>query len=269
MSKTHSRYDDFAERLDSCGQPDSKTSRLKKLNEKKREFPDIKPSHIPTLLELLIEGAKDKPVALTTGMLALRLGKSQQLASKHLEEMEKEGLVERIKSGGKTFVKLTKKGTYTGERLHVTLKQVFGETTEGLNVTGKVFSGLGEGAYYISLSGYKKQFKSKLGFEPYPGTLNLRLHTAVDRKIRRDLSTSRGIHIDGFKDGKRSYGGAECFRSLINGKAKSAVLVIERTIHDDSVMELIAPVCIRDQFRLKDGDTVDVSIIPSNSNDVQ
>lgn len=232
-----------------------------KLNEKKREFPEIKPSHIPTLLELLIEGAKDKPVPLTTNTLASRLGKSQQLASKHLEEMEKEGLVERIKSGGKTFVKLTKKGTYTGERLHVTLKQVFGETVEGLSLTGKVFSGLGEGAYYVSLTGYKKQFKSKLGFEPFPGTLNLRLYSAIDRKIRRDLSTSRAIHIDGFKDGKRTYGGAECFRSLVNGKVKSAVLVIERSIHDDSVLELIAPTSIRDQFKLKDGESVRVSIL--------
>lgn len=239
------------------------------LSDKKREFPDIKPSHIPTLLELLIEGAKDKPVALTTGALASRLGKSQQLASKHLDEMEKEGLIERMKSGGKTFVKITKKGTYTGESLHVTLTHVFGDAVKGLNVSGKVFSGLGEGAYYVSLSGYKRQFKSRLGFEPYPGTLNLRLQSAIDRKIRRDLSTSRGIHIDGFKDGKRSYGGAECFRSVINGKAKSAVLIIERTIHDDSVLELIAPMSIRDQFKLNDGDTVNVSIITSNSDDIQ
>ena len=232
-----------------------------KLSQKKREFPEIKPSHIPTLLELLVGGAKDKPIPLTTGMLASRLGKSQQLASKHLEEMEKEGLVERIKSGGKTFVKLTKKGTNTGESLHVTLKQVFGETVQGLNLTGKVFSGLGEGAYYVSLAGYKKQFKSKLGFEPFPGTLNLRLVSAVDRKIRRDLNTSNGIHIDGFKDGKRTYGGAECFRSLVNGKVKSAILVIERSIHDDSVIELIAPVRVRDQFKLKDGDSVSISIL--------
>ena len=232
-----------------------------KLSEKKRDFPEIRPSLIPTLLELLIDGAKDKPIPLTTSMLASRLGKSQQLASKHLEEMEIEGLVERIKSGGRTFVKLTKKGTYTGERLHLTLKQVFGETVEGLNLTGRVFSGLGEGAYYVSLSGYKKQFKSKLGFEPFPGTLNLRLYSAVDRNIRRDLNTSKGIHIDGFKDGKRTYGGAECFRSLVNGKIKSAILVIERSIHDDSVMELIAPTRIRDQFKLKYGDSVRVSIL--------
>lgn len=231
----------------------------------KKDFLGIKPNHIPTLLELLIEGAKDQPIPLTTGILASRIGKSQQLASKHLEEMEKDGLIERFRSGGETFVKLTKKGTNTGERLYLTLKQIFGESVHGLSVTGKIFSGLGEGAYYVSLAGYRKQFKSRLGYEPFPGTLNLRLYSAVDRKIRRELSTSRGIHIDGFKDGKRTYGGAECFQSLVNGKVTSAVLVIERTTHDDSVLELIAPISIREHFKLKDGDTVSVSITPSNS----
>ena len=40
---------------------------------------------------------------------------------------------------------------------------------------GIIFTGLGEGAYYMSLEGYKKQFKKHLNFIPYPGTLNLRM----------------------------------------------------------------------------------------------
>lgn len=235
------------------------------MSQKKRELPDIKSSYIPTLLELLIIGAKDKPVALTTTMLAERLGRSQQLASKHLEEMEKEGLVERIRSAGTTYVKLTRKGVASGEKLHSTLKQVFSTHVEKLYITGKIFSGLGEGAYYISLGGYKRQFKSKLGFEPFPGTLNLRLYSAVDRKIWRELTATRGIHVDGFKDGKRTYGGAECFRSIINNRIESAVLVIERTTHDDSVLEIIAPLSVRQHFKLKDGDTVKVAILLPNS----
>lgn len=224
----------------------------------------IKSSYIPTLLDLLVQGAKDKPVALTTTELAARLGKSQQLASKQLDAMEKDGLIERIRSGGKTYVKLTKKAVAAGEGLHSTLEKVYGEEGNALEVTGQIFSGLGEGAYYISIKGYRKQFQTKLGFDPFPGTLNLRLISAVDRKIRRDLATSKGIHIDGFKDGKRTYGGAECFRAMINGKVEAALLVIERTTHDDSVLELISPVNVRKHFDLKDGDTVKVSIFLEN-----
>ena len=172
-------------------------------------------------------------------------------------------MVERIRSGGKTYVKLTKKGVSSGASLYSTLSRVYGSTEkEKIEIVGTVFSGLGEGAYYISMKGYKKQFLAKLGFEPFPGTMNLRLDSPVYRKVRRDLETMKGIHIDGFKDGKSTFGGAECFRATLNGKVEGAVLVIERTIHDDTVLEIISPVNLRKQFRLKDGDPVTVTIFP-------
>jgi len=225
----------------------------------------LKASYIPTLLELLELGAKDRPVSITTSELGKKLGKSQQLASKHLEEMEKEGIVERIRSGGKTYVKLTKKGVSSGAALHSSLSRVFAKE-EQLNLVGTVFSGLGEGAYYISLKGYKRQFITKLGFEPFPGTMNLRLDSPIYRKIRRDLGSMKEIHIDGFKDGKRTFGGAECFKALLNGKVEGAVLVIERTTHDDTVLEIISPVNLREHFKLKDGDELKVMISLGNSN---
>ncbi len=225
----------------------------------------LKASYIPTLLELLELGVKDRPVFITTTELGKKLGKSQQLASKHLEEMEREGMIERIRSGGKTYVKLTKKGVSSGAMLYSSLSRVFGNEEEKLNVVGTVFSGLGEGAYYISMKGYKKQFITKLGFEPFPGTMNLRLDSPVYRKIRRDLGSLKGIHIDGFNDGKRTFGGAECFRALLNGKVEGAVLIIERTTHDDSVLEIISPVNLREQFKLKDGDELKVTISLENS----
>jgi len=226
----------------------------------------MKASYIPTLLELLELGAKDRPISITTTELGQKLGKSQQLASKHLEEMEKEGLVERIRSGGKTYVKLTKKGIASGAALYSSLSRVYANNeNEKLEITGTVFSGLGEGAYYISMKGYKKQFLAKLGFEPFPGTMNLRLDSPVYRKVRRDLETMKGIHIDGFKDGKRTFGGAECFRARLNGKVEGAVLIIERTIHDDTVLEIISPVNLRRQFKLQDGDKMEVSIFPEKS----
>lgn len=226
----------------------------------------LKSSYIPTLLELLELGAKDRPISITTTELGQKLGKSQQLASKHLEEMEKEGLIERLRSGGKTYVKLTKKGVSSGAALYSSLSRVYAKPlNEKLEVVGRVFSGLGEGAYYVSMKGYKKQFLAKLGFEPFPGTMNLKLDSPVYRKIRRDLGTLKGIHIGGFKDGKRTFGGAECFRAVIDGKAEGAVLVIERTIHDDTVMEIISPINLRKYFKLNDGDEMRVIIYSGSS----
>jgi riboflavin kinase, archaea type len=225
----------------------------------------LKASYIPTLLKLLELGAKERPISITTGRLATMLGKSQQMASKHLEEMEREGLVEKIRSGGKTYVKLTKKGVSAGATLYTSLAQVYGKEEEKLEVKGTVFSGLGEGAYYVSLRGYKRQFVSKLGFEPFPGTMNLKLESPVDRKVRRDLGVSKGIHIDGFQDGKRTFGGAECFRALINNKVEGAVLIIERTTHDDSILEIISPKNLRENFKLKDGDILNITVFLKES----
>jgi riboflavin kinase len=220
----------------------------------------IKSAHIPTLIELISLGAKDRPVAITTIELANKLGKSQQLASHHLDQFEKDGLIERIRSNGRIYVKLTKTGVSEASSLYRTLQVAFEATNESVELDGQIFSGLGEGAYYVSLPGYKKQFHKKLGFEPFPGTLNVRLNRTVDRKVRRDLDSTRGIHIDGFGDGKRTYGGAECFPALINGKVKSAVLVIERTTHDDSVLEVISPINIRQALRLKEKELIRVKI---------
>mgnify|MGYP000704619562 CR=1 FL=1 len=126
---------------------------------------------------------------------------------------------------------------------------------------GTVFSGLGEGAYYVSLSGYKKQFISKLNFEPFPGTLNLRLINPIYRKMKLRLSNSSGIHINGFTDKKRTFGSAKCFPALINNKENGAVLVIERTHYDNSVLELISTVNLRKKLQLKDGHSVTVNVL--------
>lgn len=225
----------------------------------------LKPTHIPTMLQLLVAGAKDKPVALTTIELAEKLNKSQQMASKHLEEMEDEGLIERIRSRGISYIKVTEKGLFETLKLYSDLDAIFGKSERTVEVEGTVFDGLGEAAYYVSQEGYKNQFISKLGFEPFPGTLNLRLNSPLDREVRRDLATQKGFHIDGFRDGKRTYGGAECFKALLNGKIQCAVLLIERTSHDDSVIEVIAQQSLRRALHLLKGSKVQIKIFLNGS----
>jgi riboflavin kinase, archaea type len=220
-----------------------------------------KPAHIATIIELMSRGAKDSPVPLTTIELAQKLGKSQQVVSKHLEELERDGMIERFRRGRKTYVKLSDQGAQKFSNLYSTLHKVFGMKGSSFEVEGVVFSGLGEAAYYVSQDGYNKQFVAKLGFEPFPGTLNLRLESTVDREIRRQLISGNGsIQIEGFKDGKRTFGGAQCFRAKIADKLPAAVILIERTIYDDSVLELIAPVNLRRVMKLKDGTRVRVRI---------
>ncbi len=224
-----------------------------------RLIKDLRPSLMPTLIELLLMGAKERPVPLTTYELARRLGKSQQAASKHLLELEKLGFIERSFCGKVEEVKLTSKGINAVATLYLLLRSRLEEAPEILEFVGKVFTGLGEGAYYMSLEGYRRQFKEKLGFEPYPGTLNLKLVSSSYRKQMDDLGRMSGIKIGGFTNGIRTYGSLKCFHALIED-IRGAVLIIERTHYDNSVLEVIAPVKLRDALSLKDGDRVTVKV---------
>ncbi len=220
----------------------------------------VKSIHLQTLLELLLLGAKEGPVKLSTMDLAKKIGKSQQAASKHLSELEQHRFLERMVESNDSYVKLTRKGVDAMAELHSVLTTALEKKHRIREISGTLFTGLGEGAYYVALPGYRRQFISNLGFDPFPGTLNLRLISKIDRSLRRDLEHRAGISIEGFDDGERTYGRAKCFRSTVNNKVKGAVLAVERTHYDDSVLEVIAHENIRSVLKVSDGDMISVRI---------
>jgi len=132
-------------------------------------------------------------------------------------------------------------------------------------IEGIVFSGLGEGAYYVTRKPYREQFIKKLGFDPYPGTLNLRITSEYDAQLRKELEEHPGIEIQGFKNENRTYGSVKCFPARINGREKGAVILALRTHYDSSVIEIIAPRYLRKVFRLKDGNKVKVEVFLEHS----
>ncbi|MFQ6135275.1 MAG: DUF120 domain-containing protein [Nitrososphaerales archaeon] len=223
---------------------------------------EVKPVHIPTLIELLLLGAKDGYVEISTTALAKRLGKSQQAASRHLSDLEEAGYVERSRSGGRNSVKITEKSIAAMTDMYSVLRRILEGEEPVFEIKGEVFTGLGEGAYYMSLRGYRRQFVKRLGFDPYLGTLNIRLDSPIDRRLRRDLERYPGINIEGFEDGQRTYGGAKCYPAKIGGVLDGTVILLERTHYDDSVLEVIAPINIREELKLKDGDNISVMIYP-------
>jgi riboflavin kinase len=60
-------------------------------------MPELKVQHIITLAELLAKGARHNFVTITTSSLGKSINKSQQAASKHLLELERDGYIERIR----------------------------------------------------------------------------------------------------------------------------------------------------------------------------
>ena len=213
---------------------------------------------LTTLLHLVRLGAGTSFAKISTEDLGDSIGLSQQAASLRLIELQKAGLIERAHSGRGLAIRLTESGLKDVGTFLSEASVNFDRGKDELLFKGTVFTGLNEGGYYVSLKGYARSFRRALGFEPFPGTLNLRLADQAMLEQRRLLGLKRGIVIPGFTDGKRSFGPVKVFKAKIEGTYPGAVLAIERTHYDNSVLELISPVNLRRTAGLKDGDECSV-----------
>lgn len=228
--------------------------------------------HILTLAHLLSKGAKHNYISVTTSSLGRSIGRSQQSASKHMVELERSGFIERVATGRRMSVRITANGISEMERLSSILQESLeAADSPGLvrvKLAGSLVSGMGEGAYYMTLDGYTKQFKAKIGYVPFPGTLNVRLTLREYRDAARRLRTERtGIMIESFSDKDRTYGSARCLSALLYAQERRGpgipceLIVLERTHHDDSIIELISKVCLRETAGISDGSEIVVEVL--------
>ena len=126
--------------------------------------------------------------------------------------------------------------------------------TEKIILKGRVFSGGGTGSFFVNLPWAKKQFNEKLGFNPYPGTLNLQLSPGTD--VTELRTTKKGIKIEspeGFHEGR-------CFKALIMEKLWGAVVVPDVPEYPHDLLEILAPVNLREALRLKDEMEIEVTV---------
>jgi riboflavin kinase len=221
---------------------------------------ELKIQHILTLSYLLSKGAKHNYVTITTSSLGKNIKKSQQAASKHLVELEQNQFIERIINGRNISVKITPKGFSEMVKLSTILRKSLDSSPSHVELTGTLISGMGEGAYYMALKGYTTQFKSKIGYVPFPGTLNVRLDQKIHQEAIKQFETLNGVKIKSFSDGKRTYGWVKCFPAKLNNSINCELIILERTHHDDSIIELISKSCLRKTAKLKDGSKISIKI---------
>jgi riboflavin kinase, archaea type len=221
-----------------------------------KSAPRLKREELALLKLLAIAGAERAPVVLSSREVGEKLEVSQQAADRYLVRLADAGFIVRTFGGRKQHLTLTELGLTTLRREYFELRRVF-EGPASLRLHGVVASGLGEGRYYLGQPGYIRQFESRLGYTPYPGTLNVRLAPAELARVPL-VREWRGIRIDGFSDAGRTFGGATCHAAKLNGTA-AHLITPDRTHHTD-VVEFIAPVFLRETLHLQDGDRVDVEL---------
>lgn len=215
-------------------------------------------SDIEHLKKLALIGAVNDTIKVSSNEFQKHTGASSKTAARKLKQLEEEGLIERKIVPGGQLIKMTEKGIDILKSEYLEYSSIFCPESENLELEGSVLKGLGEGQYYVSIPQYKKQFEEKLHFVPFPGTLNVQL-SKNSSLLRKTLREMPAVRIEGFSDGERTFGGGSCYSVNICG-IEAAVIAPERTHYPSDLIEIIAPVKLRDALELKDGDKVVIQV---------
>lgn len=208
------------------------------------------------LLKLCQLTKHEKSIQISSMKFGESLNLSQQTGNRRINDLVQLGWIEKKVEGKFQIISITKKGATVMLNIYKNLKSLL----ESILIVGVVREGMHEGGYYVSIKGYYDQFKNKLGFEPFKGTLNLLLSDTGISILREKLDSIAPVIIEGFQDQNREYGPVKCYDVFISRlddrdlRRKAAILDIQRTHHDKNTIEILAKPYLRDLFNLKDGD---------------
>ncbi|MFO7837302.1 MAG: DUF120 domain-containing protein [Candidatus Thorarchaeota archaeon] len=220
----------------------------------------ISPDNWFTLYTLAKDGAIHRRCNITTSELGERLDVSQQTASRRLTSCVEEGLIERSHTANGMLVKITERGKKQLIDILNGLEVAFAPPSEDIIIRGEIVDGIGEGAYYVDM--YSKRFKEALGFEPYSGTLNVRVTDETSRQSIKRMKHSTPLVVPGFSHKERTFGDVICYRARIEDRVEGAIVIAQRTHHSPDILEVIAPVNLRDTLGLEDEDEIKLRVVP-------
>ena len=130
----------------------------------------VAPEDLECIKRIALMGGLNAPVFLKTLSLGSELGFSPQTASRRLRSLEQQQLITRVLGTDGQQVTITNTGEDALRQEYCDYYRLFGRQEKTIILCGIVQSGLGEGAYYMSLPQYTDQFQGLLGFTPFPGT---------------------------------------------------------------------------------------------------
>ncbi|TGC11118.1 winged helix-turn-helix domain-containing protein/riboflavin kinase [Methanolobus halotolerans] len=213
---------------------------------------------IKSLKKLALLGAIEKPVKISSSEFMYHISASSKTAARILKQLEEDGYIGRQLVTGGQMVQLSDAGVELLKKEYADYQQIFCREHADPELYGHVITGLGEGQYYIAKEGYMSQFRDKLGFKPFPGTLNVRL---MDQSahMRDSMDIFQPLVIQGFNDGERTFGGVKCYPIDVDG-IKGAAIIPDRTHYPADLLEIIAPVKLREMLHISDGDEVKIVV---------
>ncbi len=125
-------------------------------------------------------------------------------------------------------------------------------------LSGKVVDGTGKAAYFTQLDWVQEQCYTKLGFRPYPGTLNLEV-AENNLPVVEVLRNEEGILLIP-PDPECCV--AKTFPISV-GTVSGALIVPEASvnIHGRKIIEILAPVRLKEVLGVHEGEWITLDII--------
>ena len=121
---------------------------------------------------------------------------------------------------------------------------------------GRIVSGKGEAAAFTQLPWVRKQVADGFHFEPYPGTLNLRLERTQDKTMWKELRSHPGKTLEP----ETGYCAARCYPVNVEGQISGVIVLPEVPSYPTDAVELLAPVNLRDALKLGDGSAITIAL---------
>ena len=218
----------------------------------------IQAEDLQCLKAIALRGGCKGPVFVSSQSIGDMLAISQQTASRRLKGLESQGLITRTIAADGQHVSVTNSGEGELRKEYQEFCRIFSERNKEYVLSGTVVSGIGEGKYYMSLEPYKQQFNVHLGFEPYPGTLNIRLSPS-SLPVRKKIDALDWIRIKGFSTDGRTFGDAKCLPCRI-GNISCGIVMPGRTHYPEDIIEVIASIALRRKLGVEDTDMVTVEV---------
>jgi len=111
----------------------------------------------------------------------------------------------------------------------------------------------------MTLDWVQRALRERVGFSPYPATLNLRLESGEQMETWKQVKDEvRGIEIS---PPDASFCQALCFPVEIERKYKGAVLLPQVKDYPKDKIEVIAPVRLKEALKVRDGERITLEFV--------
>ena len=131
-------------------------------------------------------------------------------------------------------------------------------------LSGIIFSDLGQASSFMALDWVQDLLNERLGYHPFPATLNVRPKGAEDaqiwRRVQRDHAGTPLTPASAGHCGAKLYR-VDLYQEAESLKVSGAILLPEVDNYPQDKIEIVAPVRLKDHFRVNDGDQLTVEFL--------